>query len=422
MTEASKAQTVRDYIVAHPAAKTREIVAALTTQGVTVGASYVSQIKGKGRRSKTRKAKVTTATNPNAPEQSGDKTTGRRGRAPRPYPAKTLEEALAVPRAIRETNNGNPWDTEDVAQASLGVSKSNNKFFYTAAAARDYGLTTGTRDTDKIELAPLGREIFFAGDEEAKQTKMLEAFFSIDIFKRVFEHYGNAELPKKEFLTNTLQKEFGLDPSLHDDFVQIFKANCKFLGIDKGLGPRQQIRKSDETLEHPGEIQVVGQPKGKFDRTAFVIMPFTEKGEKPRPDGFFPELLRALITPAANAAGFAVETARKQGSDVIQSTIINQLLQADLVIADLTDHNPNVLFELGIRIAKDLPVALIKSEGTGPIFDVDNMMRVLPYSPNLWPTTVEKDVPRMTEHIKGAWDNRSTERTYLQILTGKAKQ
>ncbi len=28
----------------------------------------------------------------------------------------------------------------------------------------------------------------------------------------------------------------------------------------------------------------------------------------------------------------------------------------------------------------------------------------------------------MTEHIKGAWDNRSTARTYLQILTGSAKQ
>jgi hypothetical protein len=327
-----------------------------------------------------------------------------------------------VPQAIREHNHGNPWDPEDVAQASLGAAKSNNKFFYAAAAARDYGLTIGTRDTEKIELAPLGRDIFFADNEETKQAKMLEAFFCIDIFKRVFEHYGGAELPKREFLTNTLQKEFGLDPDWHDEFVQIFKANCKFLGIEKGLGPRQQIRKTQDTVEHPSEIQVVGQPKGKFDRTAFVIMPFSEKGEKPRPDGFFPELLKTLITPAANAAGFAVETARKQGSDVIQSTIINQLLQADLVIADLTDHNPNVLFELGIRIAKDLPVALIKSEGTGPIFDVDNMMRVMPYSPNLWPTTVEKDVPRMTEHIKGAWDNRSTERTYLQILTGKVTQ
>ena len=112
----------------------------------------------------------------------------RRGRTPRPYPAKTLEEALLIPKAIREQNNGNPWDTEDVAQASLGVAKSNNKFFYTAAAARDYGLTIGTRDTDRIELAPTGREIFFAPDEETKKAKMLDAFFSIDIFKRVFEH------------------------------------------------------------------------------------------------------------------------------------------------------------------------------------------------------------------------------------------
>ncbi len=355
------------------------------------------------------------------PKKSEHKLATKRGRTPRPYPAKTLEEALAIPLAIREQNNGNPWDTEDVAQASLDVSKTNNKFFYTAAAARDYGLTVGTRDTEKIELAPLGREIFFAGDEETKRTKMLEAFFAIDIFKRVFEHYGSADLPKKEFLGNTLQKEFGLDPEWHDEFTQIFKANCKFLGIEKGLGPSQRMPKKQETVEHPSDIQVVGQPKGKFDRTAFVIMPYTEKGEKPRPQGFFSELLSSLITPAANAAGFAVETARKQGSDIIQSTIINQLLKADLVIADITDHNPNVLFELGIRIAKDLPVALIKAEATGPIFDVDNMMRVLPYNPNLWPTSVEKDVPRLTDHIKGAWDNRSTERTYMQILTGQTR-
>lgn len=299
---------------------------------------------------------------------AGQKPT-RKGRTPRPYPAKTLEEALLIPKAIREQNNGNPWDTEDVAQASLGVAKSNNNFFYTAAAARDYGLTAGTRDTEKIELAQLGRDIFFAPDEDTKKVKLLDAFFSIDIFKRVFEHYGSAELPKKEFLTNTLQKEFGLDPEWHEDFVKIFKDNCKFLDIEKGLGPTQKMPPKDTPAEHPSEIQVVGQPKGKFDRTAFVIMPFGEKGEQARPAGFFSELLNSLITPAANAAGFAVETARKQGSDVIQTTIINQLIKADLVIADLTDHNPNVLFELGIRIAKDLPVALIKAEGTGPIFD-----------------------------------------------------
>lgn len=414
MTDISKAQSVRDYIAKHPKAKPRDVATVLTEQGVEVNASYVSKVKSKSTKSKETRKKSTA-------NRRKSKNASRRGRSARPYPAKTIEEALSIPEAIRTQNNGKPWDTEDVALASLDVAKSNNKFFYTAAAARDYGLTIGTRDTEKIELAPLGREIFFAGDEETKRAKLREVFFSIDTFKRVFEHYGSAQLPKKEFLANTLQKEFGLDPEWHDEFTRIFKANCKFLGIEKGLGANQKIPKTGVTLEHPSDIQVVGQPKGKFDRTAFVIMPFSEKGEKPRPEGFFSELLRSLITPAANAAGFAVETARKQGSDVIQSTIINQLLKADLVVADLTDHNPNVLFELGIRIAKDLPVALIKAEGTGRIFDVDNMMRVLQYSPNLWPATVKKDIPMMTDHIKGAWDNRSKEHMYMQILTGKGK-
>jgi hypothetical protein len=335
----------------------------------------------------------------------------------RPYPARTLEEALKIPQAIREKNNGNPWATEDVAQAALAVKKTNNKFFYLAAAARDYGLTVGTRDTDKIELAPLGREIVFAPDEPTRQKKQLEAFFSIDIFKRVYEHYGSAKLPEKEFLSNVLQNDFGLDPEFHDEFAAIFVANCKFLRIDEGLTDDQRKTQKAERPEHTPEVRVIGEPKGKFDRTAFVVMPFVEKGRDPRPAGFFSEVLRSLITPAGNNAGFAVETAAQDGSDVIQSTIINQLLTADLVVADLTDHNPNVLFELGIRIAKELPVALIKAEGTGPIFDVDNMMRVASYSPNLWASSIATDLPRLRDHIKAAWDNRGTVRSYMQILT-----
>jgi len=82
-----------------------------------------------------------------------------------------------------------------------------------------------------------------------------------------------------------------------------------------------------------------------------------------------------LIAPAGREAGFEVVTANRGGSDVIQATIVNQLLDADLMIVDLTENNPNVLFELGLRIAEDKPVALIRAKGTPAIFDVDNMLR-----------------------------------------------
>src|SRR5688500_13676409 len=139
-------------------------------------------------------------------------------------------------------------------------------------------------------------------------------------------------------------------------------------------------------------IGIVGAPQGRFGRTAFVIMPFSEKGLAPRPVGFFEQVLASIIVPAGNTAGFSVETAQQKGSDIIHTTIINHLLEADLVIADLSDHNPNVLFELGIRLANEKPVALIRAAGTERIFDVD-IIRIEDYDPNVWPTTVEKDIP-----------------------------
>ena len=35
-------------------------------------------------------------------------------------------------------------------------------------------------------------------------------------------------------------------------------------------------------------------------------------------------------------------------------------------------------------------------------------------------TTLENDVPRLRDHIKAAWDNRTTVKSYMDILTGKA--
>ena len=145
-------------------------------------------------------------------------------------------------------------------------------------------------------------------------------------------------------------------------------------------------------------------------------MPFREKTSS-YTAGFFDEVLKHLITPAAVKAGFRVETANKKGSDIIQSTIVNKLDTAELVIADLTEHNPNVLFELGWRMAHDKPVALIRAKGTGAIFDVDHMLRVHDYNPCLWKSTLDQDVPGLSEHIKATWDNKDKDKSYRKLLS-----
>ncbi len=365
--------------------------------------------------------KKKTAKKPVKKTSSKASTQNNKSNARRPYPSHTLEEALKIGQVIKDHNNGHPWDTEQVAKASLDVKPNNNKFFYLAAASRDYGLTIGGRYSEKVELTDQGKKVLFAGSEDERNQALIDAFFCVDIFDKVYKYYdGTVNLPdKKEFLSNTLLKEFNLNKEYHDEFIKLFKKNCEFLKIESGTGDKTARKRGGDTeKEESSDVRVVGQPKGKFDRTAFVIMPFSEKGPTPRPEGYFKEVLEQIITPAANQAGFAVETANQHGSDVIQSTIINKLLQADLVIADLTDHNPNVLFELGVRITKELPVALIKAEDTGPIFDVDNMLRVVKYHPNLWASTVKGDIPKLSDHIKASWDNAETSSNYMQILTG----
>lgn len=417
----SKAQATREYLIEHPNATAKEVVEGLGEAGATLTEPNVGLVKHRDKAKRKPKIKRKRAAQPTSqtPVAGDSSPRGRKRGKSRPYPQRTLEEALTVPQVIREMNNGNPWDTDQVAKA-LKIARWGDRLFYLAAAARDYGLTNGSRDTDQIELSELGKDIFFAKDEDAARQKKIDAFFSVEIFKKVYDFYGGStSIPADEFFSNTLQREFGLDADFHQEFAKIFKANCKFLGIEDGLGPlaSAKARKQDDVT---ADVRVIGEAKGKFDRTAFVIMPFSEKGVNARPEGFFNEVLNSIITPAGNRAGFSVETAQQKGSDVIHTTIVNRLLEADLVIADLTDHNPNVLCELGIRLAHEKPVALIRAKGTDRIFDVD-IIRIEDYSPNLWSTTVKSDVEKIADHIKATWDNRDTMRPYMEILTGKAR-
>ena len=334
---------------------------------------------------------------------------GKNPKAQRSYPLITIESCLIIAQKIKELNGGNAWTPKAVANA-INI-RDTNKLFYYTAASRDFGFTVGTMKATEIALTEFGRATVYAPNPESERLKKIEAFLKIEIFKNVLDYYKGSTLPDMKYLGNTLEDKFKLHPDFHEEFSKVFSENCKDLNITTG-NPLENTTGSAKS-----STIVVGETRkgAKNQLKAFVIMPFSEKNDK-RPIGFFKEVLDSLIIPAGIAAGFNVETANKQGSDVIQSTIINDLLEADLVVADLTDHNPNVLFELGMRMAADKPVALIKTKDTGKIFDVDNMLRVYEYNQNLWKSTIENDLQTLVEHFKAAWDNRDSEQTYMKIL------
>lgn len=338
----------------------------------------------------------------------------------RAFPFFTLEKALPVASAIKEKNAGNPWPPTEVAKA-IGYSERSSSIDNVLRSSAMYGLTTGTRAASHLTLEKLGRDIVYAPTAEAETLGKQRAFLNVELFSKVLEYYKGNNLPETQFLSNTLVSEFGVPAEHHEDFRRIFDENCRFVGIGSSWeGPGSSTTSFRSSGAHPStsepaNVRSYVSEVNADGKKCFVIMPFSERSGK-RPLGFFDEVFDSLIKPAAEAAGFDVYTANKDGSDVIQSTIINELLDSDIVLADLTDHNPNVLFELGVRLTLEKPVAIIKSSDTGRVFDVDNMLRVFEYDQNLWTSSIKTDLPRLEGHLRASWDQRATNRSYMSIL------
>lgn len=339
-----------------------------------------------------------------------------RGRAiTRNYPLYPLQDALTVGRVIKDNNAGNPWPPSEVARA-LDYKEKSSRIDGLLRASALYGITSGARKANAITLEKIGREILYAPSADEELNAKRSAFLNVEIFAKVLEYYKGNNLPDTQFLSNTLVSEFDVPVELHLEFKTIFEKNCDFVEIGtEWHGFSTPGRTTKRSRSERPEVIAYAAENNPTGLGCFVIMPFSERLSD-RPNGFFDEVFESLIKPAAEASGFDVYTANKDGSDVIQSTIINELMDADLVVADLTDHNPNVLFELGLRMAQEKPVAIIKTQDTGGIFDVDNMLRVFEYSQNLWPSSLKSDLPRLEGHIKATWDNKDSNRTYISIL------
>lgn len=83
-------------------------------------------------------------------------------------------------------------------------------------------------------------------------------------------------------------------------------------------------------------------------KRCFVIMPFSKTKEHHNEEYWkrhFDSYLKPLIERCNDLEAFRSQPLRGD----IASQIITDLAHSEIVVADLTDHNPNVLWELGVR-------------------------------------------------------------------------
>lgn len=142
-------------------------------------------------------------------------------------------------------------------------------------------------------------------------------------------------------------------------------------------------------------------------KTCFIVMPISNAdGYDP---GHFNRVYEYIIKPACKAAGFTASRADDtKHTNTIILDILNQIVKADMVICDLSSKNPNVMYELGIRQAFNLPVVLIKDIATNRVFDT-SALRDVEYDQNLRIDTVRIAVENITEALKETYKRKDSD-------------
>ncbi|MBE9501544.1 MAG: hypothetical protein IMY87_03855 [Chloroflexi bacterium] len=107
----------------------------------------------------------------------------------------------------------------------------------------------------------------------------------------------------------------------------------------------------------------------KEEKTCFVIAPIGDEGTHIRKRS--EQLLKYVIKPTMKECGYlAIRADDIEKPGIITSQIIQHVMDDDLVVADLTDQNPNVFYELAIRHFVKKPVVQFIESGQHIPFDV----------------------------------------------------
>lgn len=257
-------------------------------------------------------------------------------------------------------------------------------------ASSKYGFTKGNTHSEYIELTEDGYIAF--NPEENEKRKIMAKFKMIiqgnDFFNGLYEKYKNLKLPVKSVLIDSLG-ELGLDAAYCEDAAELFIENARYIGLIKILSGAERIVPIEQLIEESagndifnekediiGEevIQIGGT--SEWDKICFYIAPIgNENSEERKHSDLF---LENIVSPAIEEFGFKVVRADNiSKAGMITSQIIDYIVNAGLVICDLSFHNPNVFYELSLRHSTKKPTVHIIRKKDGIPFDINDFRTII---------------------------------------------
>jgi hypothetical protein len=322
-----------------------------------------------------------------------------RTRKERKFPALTFAEALTLAEGIQKYASGQKVRRLTLFE-KLNKEPDSVESRRLVTASGQYGLTKGSYQAEYLDLTPEGNE---ATGDDVPPAKKLMARFNLAIkkhapFEFLYEKIKGNKVPAKEVMADNLT-EANVEDDEKAECIDTFILNAKFLSLLRTIGGSERLIPIEQVIEEaPGTVQKqseespglgsvlpttpqvsngdVTESGEDFSKICFYITPIgKEDSEERRHADFFMEY---LVKPAVQEFGLTVVRADQMGKPgMIGKQVIEHILKARLVIADLSFHNPNVFYELCLRHATRLPTVQIKREVDNIPFDV-NQYRTIP--------------------------------------------
>lgn len=321
-------------------------------------------------------------------------------------PMFSYEESLLIANAIWECSSG-----QKVRRLTLfnhiGKSPDSGTSRSLITNSSKYGLTKGGYQADYLELTPDGS--IATNPEETSSNKLLANFKlaiqHINYFNLLYERFKDMKVPSNSVLIDTLV-EAGLDTETGKKCVELFLNNARFIGIIKVISGSERILTIDHVIEemsdHLNSVSVnanqglnyephqdaftpsgveldlpeINDSADDWDNVCFYITAIgSEDSEERKHSDLF---LESIVQPAIEEFGLKVVRADKiSKAGMITSHVIEHIIRAKLVIADLSFTNPNVFYELSLRHAYNLPaIHIIRQQDTIP-FDIQDFRTIV---------------------------------------------
>jgi hypothetical protein len=177
------------------------------------------------------------------------------------FPAVSVTEAQQLARVIAEKNAGRKMRRLDIFQ-ELKKQPDSGTSRTLVTASTGYGLTKGGYKADYLELDELGRRFAVNGDKSA----LVDAVLHVEIFKKFFETYKNAQVPApvaaKSFLADG-----GIPAERTDACLDVLMENGRSTGLISNISGSERVLTRDHALERVGVSPETGTGNGTEART-----------------------------------------------------------------------------------------------------------------------------------------------------------